>query len=115
MGNVRTRISRKTGVVRTTTSWGGKRGITTSMSTGCGSGVGRTRNTFSTNQKTGKTRQTQSIKVGPNSWYTTSKTLNPSKRGRKRRYKVKPGELLSLISNMFWISIIFLLILMVIA
>ena len=104
MGNVRTRISRKTGPVRTTTSWGGKRGITTSTSVSNGSGVGRTRNTFSTNQKTGKTRQTQSIKVGPNSWYTTSKTLNPSRRGRKR--KAKPGEALA---SLFWLGLILLL------
>lgn len=102
MGTVRTRISKKSGPLRTTTSWGGKRGITTSTSFSCGKGVGRTRVTYSTNQKTGRTRFTQSQKVGLNSWYTTSKTTGgfPKRRGRKPKYK--GGS----ISDLFWIGFI---------
>lgn len=94
MGNVRTRITKKTGPVRTTTSWGGKRGITTSTSYG----MKGMRTTYSTNQKTGRSRLTQSQKVGPNSWYVTSKTTGgfPARRGRKPKIK-SGGELLWMI------------------
>jgi hypothetical protein len=95
MGNVRTRITKKTGPVRTTTSWGGKRGITTSTSYG-EKGM---RTTYSTNQKTGRSRTTQSLKVGPNSWYTTSKTTGGYRRKRGRKPK---GS----ISDLFWTIII---------
>ena len=95
MGNVRTRITKKTGPVRTTTSWGGKRGITNSTSYGNkGSRI-----TYSTNQKTGRTRVTQSQKVGPNSWYVTSKTTGGFRQKRGRKPK---GRL----SDLFWAVVI---------
>ena len=84
MGNVRTRITKKVGPVRTTSSWGGKRGYTNSTSVSNGKGIGRSRITYSTNTKTGRTRVTQSLKVGPNSWYQSSKTTGfKMRRGRK--------------------------------
>ncbi len=96
MGNVRTRITKKTGAVRTTTSWGGKRGITNSTSYGNkGSRI-----TYSTNQKTGRTRVTQSQKVGPNSWYVTSKTTGGFSRRRGRKPKIKSG------TELFWTLLI---------
>lgn len=96
MGNVRTRITKKVGPVRTTTSWGGKRGTTTSTSYG-EKGI---RTTYSTNQKTGRSRLTQSQKVGPNSWYVTSKTTGGFSRRRGRKPKIKS------LSELFWIFII---------
>lgn len=100
MGNVRTRITKKTGPVRTTTSWGGPRGTTTSTSFSNGKGAGRTRVTFSTNQKTGRTRFTQSQKVGQNSWYVTSKTTGGFSRRRGRKPKIKSW------SELFWTLVI---------
>jgi hypothetical protein len=102
MGNVRTRITKKTGPVRTTTSWGGKRGITTSTSYG-EKGM---RTTYSTNQKTGRSRTTQSQKVGQNSWYVTSNTTGGFSRKRGRKYKIKPG------SDIFWSLVILGIIIM---
>jgi hypothetical protein len=99
MGNVRTRITKKVGPVRTTSSWGGKRGYTNSISVGNGNGVGRTRTTWSTNTKTGRTRMTQSQKVGPNSWYQTSKTTGGFKMKRGRKPKGSSSDL-------FWILVI---------
>ena len=78
---IRTRITKTRGPVRTTTSWGSKRGITTSSSYG-GNG---TRTTISTNQKTGKSYFTQSQKLGKNTWWVSKKTLNKSPRGRKTK------------------------------
>ncbi len=110
MGTVRTRISKKSGPIRTTTSWGGGRGITSSMSYSNGKGVGRTRVTYSTNQKTGRSRFTQSQKVGQNTWYTTSSTTGgfPRKRGRKPKFKG------SLELSWFWIGVIIGFILLVV-
>jgi|694.fasta_scaffold02021_35 hypothetical protein len=104
MGNVRTRITRKVGPVRTTTSWGGKRGVTTSTSFGL---KGNMRTTYSTNQKTGRSRTTQSMKVGPNSWYVTSKTTGGFSRKRGRKAK---GSL----SDLFWTLVILGIIILVV-
>ena len=103
MGNIRTRITKQVGSVRTTTSYGGRRGVTTSMSVGSGKGVGRTRNTWSTNQKTGKTRFTQSQKIGENTWYVSSQTTG-GYRKTKRNSKIKFDK------DLFWIAVIFLFI-----
>ena len=100
MGTVRTRISKKSGPIRTTTSWGGGRGITSSMSYSNGKGVGRTRVTYSTNQKTGRSRFTQSQKVGQNSWHTTSKTTGGFSKRRGRKPKIKSW------SELFWTLVI---------
>lgn len=97
MGNVRTRITKTTGPVRTTSSWGGKRGYTNSISNGSGKGVGRSRTTFSTNTKTGRTRVTQSLKVGPNSWYQSSKTTGGIRRKRGRKPKGSSSDLLPIL------------------
>jgi hypothetical protein len=103
MGNVRTRITKKVGAVRTTTSWGGKRGTTTSTSYG-EKGM---RTTYSTNQKTGRSRLTQSQKVGPNSWYVTSKTTGmPRRRGRKPK-----GSLSGFFTGLLIAAVIVLIIL----
>jgi hypothetical protein len=100
MGTVRTRISKKSGPIRTTTSWGGGRGTTSSMSYSNGKGIGRTRVTYSTNQKTGRSRFTQSQKVGQNSWYTTSKTTGGFSKRRGRKPKIKSW------SELFWTLVI---------
>lgn len=106
MGNVRTRITKKTGPVRTTTSWGGKRGITNTTSYG---NKGSSRITYSTNQKTGRTRVTQSQKVGPNSWYVTSKTTGGFRNKRGRKPKINS------LSELFWLMVILGIILILIS